>query len=64
MDQSPTNQNTTKTRISRASITVMAADNLTHEQVWDDSALLDSWDAAVAEYKVSPLFNLSPHLSN
>lgn len=27
--------------------------SLSHAQVWDDSALLRSWDAALAEYKVS-----------
>lgn len=27
-------------------------EQLSHEEVWDDSALIDSWDEAVAEYKV------------
>ena len=26
---------------------------LTHDEIWDDSALLDSWDAAYEEYKVT-----------
>lgn len=26
---------------------------LTHEEIWDDSALIQSWDEAVEEYKVS-----------
>lgn len=26
---------------------------LTHEEIWDDSALVRSWDEAVEEYKVS-----------
>ena len=26
---------------------------LTHDQIWDDSALIDSWNEAVEEYKVS-----------
>ena len=26
---------------------------LSHAEVWDDSALLQSWDDALAEYKVS-----------
>lgn len=25
---------------------------LTHEEIWDDSALVQSWDDAVEEYKV------------
>lgn len=25
---------------------------LTHEEIWDDSALVRSWDEAVEEYKV------------
>lgn len=27
--------------------------NLTHAEVWDDSALVQSWDDAVEEYQVS-----------
>ncbi|KAJ3568649.1 hypothetical protein NPX13_g6348 [Xylaria arbuscula] len=26
---------------------------LTHNEIWDDSALIDSWDQALEEYKVS-----------
>jgi hypothetical protein len=26
---------------------------LSHEEIWDDSALIRSWDEAVAEYEVS-----------
>lgn len=26
---------------------------LSHEEVWDDSALVDSWDAALREYQVN-----------
>ncbi|KAJ4267307.1 hypothetical protein NW762_003411 [Fusarium torreyae] len=26
-------------------------ENLTHEEVWDDSALIDSWNEALEEYK-------------
>lgn len=26
--------------------------NLSHEEIWDDSALLDSWDAALQEYQL------------
>ena len=26
--------------------------NLSHSQIWDDSALVDSWNEALAEYKV------------
>ncbi|GAB7334989.1 hypothetical protein MBLNU13_g06857t1 [Cladosporium sp. NU13] len=29
----------------------MKGDNLSHEEVWDDSALQDSWNDALAEYK-------------
>lgn len=25
---------------------------LTHEEIWDDSALIEAWDAAMNEYKV------------
>ena len=25
---------------------------LTHEEVWDDSALIDAWESATAEYEV------------
>lgn len=25
---------------------------LTHEEIWDDSALIEAWDAAMDEYKV------------
>ena len=31
----------------------MAEAALSHDQIWDDSALLDTWDAAVVEYKVN-----------
>ena len=30
----------------------MKGENLSHEEIWDDSALQDSWDDALAEYKV------------
>jgi hypothetical protein len=26
--------------------------NLSHEEIWDDSALVDSWNDALDEYKV------------
>ena len=26
--------------------------NLSQEEIWDDSALVDSWDAALQEYQV------------
>lgn len=26
---------------------------LTHEEIWDDSALVESWNQALDEYKVS-----------
>ena len=25
---------------------------LTHEEIWDDSALIDAWNSAAAEYEV------------
>lgn len=31
---------------------VKAGADLTHDEIWDDSALLRSWEAAVEEYKV------------
>lgn len=27
---------------------------LTHEEIWDDSALIDAWNSATAEYEVRP----------
>lgn len=33
---------------------------LTEEEIWDDSALIQSWEAAVEEYKVIRL--LSPNM--
>lgn len=30
--------------------------DLSHEEVWDDSALIDSWNEALQEYKVSFAF--------
>lgn len=27
---------------------------LTHEEIWDDSALIDAWNSATAEYDVRP----------
>jgi hypothetical protein len=30
----------------------MAGEGVSHEEIWDDSALLNSWDDALAEYKV------------
>lgn len=27
--------------------------NLTHDEIWDDSALVESWNQALEEYKVS-----------
>lgn len=27
-------------------------ENITHEEIWDDSALIDSWNQALDEYKV------------
>ena len=33
--------------------------HLSHEEIWDDSALLNSWDAALQEYQVlSTVFTL------
>lgn len=29
---------------------------LTHEEIWDDSALIEAWDAAMHEYKVCKMF--------
>ena len=29
---------------------------LTHEEIWDDSALIGAWDAAMDEYKVCQIF--------
>jgi hypothetical protein len=31
------------------------AKDLTHEEIWDDSALVRSWDDAVEEYQVRPV---------
>ena len=37
--------------------------NPTHDQIWDDSALVDSWNSALAEYQVrlSPLLPSCVH---
>lgn len=32
---------------------------LTYEEIWDDSALIDAWEAANEEYEVSHLFTFS-----
>lgn len=29
---------------------------LTHEEIWDDSALVEAWDAAMDEYRVGRIF--------
>jgi len=39
----------------------MAGEGASHEEIWDDSALLSSWDDALAEYKVGNKF---PILAN
>ena len=42
----------------------MAGDGASHEEIWDDSALLNSWDDALAEYKVgdaSPIRDIANH---
>ena len=36
---------------------------LSQAEVWDDSALLQSWDDAVTEYKVTPLSNYALFLA-
>lgn len=33
---------------------------LSHEETWDDSALIESWNEALAEYKVSDELLLIP----
>lgn len=37
---------------------------LTHEEIWDDSALIDAWDSAIAEYEVSEMVLLSGGISD
>lgn len=34
---------------------------LTHEEIWDDSALVRSWDEAVQEYRVYTFVFVSSH---
>lgn len=36
--------------------------DLSHEEVWDDSALIDSWNQALDEYKVEDTFRTMAHL--
>lgn len=36
---------------------------LSQAEVWDDTALLQSWDDALAEYKVLPTSNHVPFLA-
>lgn len=31
----------------------MEPEAASHEEIWDDSVLIDSWNEALAEYKVS-----------
>lgn len=31
--------------------------SMTHEEIWDDSALMQSWDDAVEEYQVSSVLS-------
>lgn len=38
-------------------------EKLTQEEIWDDSALIDSWNEALQEYKVSR-FPLSQTVTN
>lgn len=33
---------------------------LTHDEIWDDSALVDSWNEALEEYKVGLVVLLGP----
>lgn len=35
------------------------ADALKHDDIWDDSALVESWNEALAEYKVRPYTSTS-----
>lgn len=35
------------------------AQNLSHEEIWDDSALVRSWDEAVQEYQVRSKIDLT-----
>lgn len=35
---------------------------LTHEEIWDDSALVRSWDEAVEEYKVGGTSSRASHV--
>jgi hypothetical protein len=38
---------------------------LTNDEIWDDSALIDAWNAATEEYEVRPIFwSLEVHLTN
>ena len=43
----------------------MADDTLAQEEIWDDSPLLESWNAAFEEYKVISLsFKLAIHIAD
>ena len=33
---------------------------LTHDEIWDDSALIAAWESATAEYEVTTLISLVP----
>ena len=37
---------------------------LTHEEIWDDSALIDAWNSANAEYEVCGVSSLSLMLAD
>lgn len=42
----------------------MAETTLPHEQVWDDTDLVDSWNEAFAEYQVVLTSTLLPYSLN
>ena len=35
--------------------------DLTHQEIWDDSALVEAWDAATEEYEVGHLLHFRVH---
>jgi hypothetical protein len=43
---------------------VSKEDDLSHEEIWDDSALIDSWNDALAEYKVIDLSRRCPNTTD
>lgn len=55
VDSPPTNTTSPHQPASNSTLTMdLDKKNPTHDQIWDDSALVDSWNSALDEYQVRP----------